>query len=304
MGAEMLLWMIVYTGMAMVVIRWLLRWNTAPMNRQLIRRFFLQHLLTLSPHLRVQAEHDDMITLLAGEQACLIHLEQLYHRCAEAPARIGLTIREAAQALVHSIMAGDVWPADWDRRVVPLLINDGALLPPDLLTRPLLGSLHTAYALPTEGALRWMTRQDADAVAMDVETLHTLALRNLERSCNMLTVNVPSRFADDRDRLVQFSTADGLDAARVLLPSFYQRFSPRFNDTGVLVAIPTRDSLAMVSVDDSALASLLAWRGAREHKRRAYPLYGDLLLVTEDGLYPWPPTTANASTAPAGDVQD
>ena len=135
-------------------------------------------------------------------------------------------------------------------------------------------------------AFRWVTRRMLTVDGVSAETLHDAALLNLERSCNMLVIDAVRGNREDHDRLLRFLTADGLDAARLLLPSFYERFSPRFGDTDLLVMIPSRDTLVMVGEKDQAYITWLARHGDGVSFDRAYPLFDQPLKVTEQGIEP------------------
>ena len=110
-----------------------------------------------------------------------------------------------------------------------------------------------------------------------------------ERSCNALVIEASGGEPHGEDRLLRFLTADGLDAVRIVMPSFYQRFSARFGDSDLLVAIPSRDTLSMIGSHDQALANILEWRSLRKRTGGAYPLSEELMLVSESGITLWPP---------------
>jgi len=292
------LWLLLFTSTMMLVFRWMLSWGTAFINRGTVRQFFLQRLAATRPDMRIIREDDHAIALQIDSQMCTVHLDQLYRRCAESPTQVNLFVRQAVAGLDNALQETDTVPNEWEQVVVPLLITLDMAHPDGLLFRPVFDTLAIGYALNMGGSFRWITQQAMTDAGIAFDHLHAIAMRNLERSCNMLVIESPQLAADGHERFVRFSTADGLDAARLLIPSFYQRFTSRFEDNDLLVAIPSRDSLAMVSTDDAALANMLAWRSAQERLHRAYPLYPLLLRVSEDGLAPWlPGESAPAATS-------
>lgn len=285
----MLFWMIVLVSVLMIMRR-VFTGGGGLVNRQTIRYLFLQRLASALPGMHMVEQHEDELVVRINDALCTIHLDQLYLRCLEMPADTILHIREAVAAMSDATQQADGVPADWEQQVVPLLLRSDSTVPVGLLITPVLDQLVIGYALATEKTFRWLTQPEVDAAHIDHAHLHAMAMRNLERSCNRLSIDAPGTRPDGSEQLLRFITGDGLDAARVLLPSFYQRFSPRFQDNNLLVTIPARDELAMVSQQDQTLVSMLTWRGAQEYAHRAYPLTGDLLLVTEHGLLSWPPS--------------
>ncbi len=271
----------------MLVMRWLMRRGTSPLNRQVVRQLFVERLTAIFPQGHVLYEDDEHVTLQCGEVRCTCYLTTIYRRCLEDPFRMVLFVREAVEAVQAALQESDRLPEDWADRVVPLLLHTEYPTPPDLVVRPLLGPLVVGYALACDGAFGWITRPRLAASAVTDEALHATALRNLVRSCSQLVIDAPPPLPDGRDRLLRFRTNDGLDAARLLLPDFYQRYSPRFGDVDLVVAIPTRDLLLLIPATDQAQASFLSWRIDAERRRSPRPLSAQLLVVGEAGISPW-----------------
>lgn len=286
---ETFVWLLLITGAMILLARWMRSWGAALINRPAIRQYFLQRLSAGHPDMQLVHATEEEALMRIGDRDCTLHFDQLYRRCSEAPTRTGTFVRQAIAGLEDALRDADALPADWEQQVVPLLLRLDAPAPPGLIVRPLVDVLAIGYALHTSSFFRWVTHEAVVTSEIDEEHLHAVAMRNLERSCNALVIDSPQLEADGRDRFLRFLTGDGLDAARVLLPTFYQRFTARFADSDLLVAIPSRDSLAMVSTEDHALANMLAWRSAYERARRAYPLYARLLHISEQGLIPWAP---------------
>lgn len=285
------IWLMVYTVAMIVVIRWLVSHGTAPISQQAIRHALLQRLSNHFPTLKVLDEQEDELVVQLSDQVCNIHLDHLFRRSSATPGKAGMLIRQAVDSLVLAIKEAAPQPSDWDTQLMPLLLRTDGVTPNDLLLRPLTDKLVIGYVLRTEYYLRWVTYQMASDAQISGETMHDIAIRNLERSCNALVVETDNVDEDGYNRWVQFNTQDGFDAARVLIPSFFQRFAPRFADTDLLVAIPSRDSVTIISSEDRGMASLLSWRVGHEYARSAYPLFDHLLLIGEEGvIIPWPVT--------------
>lgn len=276
----------------LVTLRWLVTWSLSPHNHQAIRYLFMQRLLAAFPSLVLLTDEDDCIAAQVGEHTCTLHLEALYRRCHEFPYQADLFIRETIQALQQACEESGGLPTDWQTRIMAQLLRVDAAPAPDIVRQPVIDSLAVGYMVEEESTLRWVTQQDLDVSGVTVAELHPYALRNLERSCNMLVIETLPPQPDGDDRVLRFTTHDGFDATRMLLPSFYQRFAPRFGDEDLLVGIPTRDTLIMVAALDHSHANLLSWRAGSEYTQHAYPLYDNLLRITENGLELWQPSGA------------
>jgi hypothetical protein len=291
-------WLLLLAGITMLMLRWLLAWSTTPLNAQAIRTLFIQYLLVMYRGAVLVAEDENSLSIRIGEVTCAFRLEQLFRRCLEYPQQTSQLIQQAIQGINAAFHDNDTLPEQWTDHVMATLINARSPMPPDIISRPFTETLVIAYTLDSKELLRWITTQDLAQAGINEETLHDLAVRNLERSCNALVIETQSTWSDSFDRLVRFSTTDGHDAARLLIPSFFQRFSPRFGDADLVVAIPTRDTLAMASAQDEDYARLLAWRVGKEYQKRAFPLYEGILKITEQGVTAWHPEEIDFETAP------
>lgn len=277
-------WMLFIACVTIFTLRLLLAWGRAPLNRQAIRQLLLERLSVNDERVVVLREVDELMTVQIGDRVCDIHLDALHRRCAESPFRTLLFVRQAAEALQEALAESDALPVDWENRVLPLLIPADAALPADLLTRPFIPALNVGYVVDGEETFRWITQDDLARWAIDGDRLIALAMRNLERSCSGLVIESPPPLPDGKERILGFQTGDGLDAARILIASFYTRFSPRFDNADLCVAIPNRDSLVITTADDQAQITMLNWQATRDHSHHAYPLLNGLLKVSETGI--------------------
>ncbi len=280
--------LILFGGLILLFVRRLLSAPQA-LNRQGVRVLFLQQMRDFRPDLQLLDETADRVSMQIGAQVCTVQFEQLYRRCAEQSARMGEFIQQAIDGIATSLLDDTTMPTNWAERVYPLLMRADSTIPPALLTDRVTTQLSLGYVIRNEHTFSWMTKEMLQQTPVSEDALHTLAIRNLERSCSNLVIDTPGEQADGQEHYLRFITADGLDAARVLIPSLHSRFAPRFHDDDLLVAIPTRDTLVMIGSHDGAIANFLGYRGTWEHNRRAFPVSDRLLLVTENGISPWPP---------------
>jgi hypothetical protein len=279
----MLSWALL-TVVAVALLRWLTTSQTPFLNHALLRTAFLQWLQSLRLDVLVLEEHEQHIRLAVGGRPCLVHLEQFYRQCAEAPGKAPVLARAAAGAVLQALDETDALPADWEARVVALWLPSGTPQEPALVRRPALPGLDLGYALEAGDTFRWLTEDELARWALDRDRLHDLALRNIERSCNRLVIDAREGMHDEQEVMLRFATGDGLDAARLSMASFFRRFSPRFQDTELLVAIPSRDSLYIIPADNQGAGGWLTWRSRQDHQQRPYPLLPAPLRVTEHGI--------------------
>jgi hypothetical protein len=284
MNSDFITWLVLGV-LAFLAVRWLTEGRALPVTRHTLRLSVLQWLLNLRPDIQVVDATDEALHLAVQDRTCTLHLEQLARRCAEWPAKTALLVQDAVAAFIQALDDRDGLPADWAERVVVLLLPEGAA-DAALLRRPLCAGVQVGYALELGASFRWVRTEDVLEAGVTVEALHAMAMRNLERSCNALVIDTREGEEDSEELMLRFATSDGLDAARLLVPSFYGRFGPRFDDTPLLVAIPSRDTLLIVSAEHPGIAGWLAWRAKHEHHRQAYPLLPTPLRVTEQGIEP------------------
>ncbi|MHB9130185.1 MAG: DUF1444 family protein [Armatimonadota bacterium] len=279
--------LVLLVGFTTFALRWLLAWGQQSLSHQTIRHMLLQRLLVSCHDATLISVGEELLSLRIGTETCAIHLDQLYRRCVEFPTQTGTFIRQIVQVVQLALADRPGLPEDWRQRVMALLLRTDTPAPPELVTRPYFDNLAIGYALHYEESFRWVTYPEIEEIGVTEEQLYEIGLRNLERSCSTLVIGAVWITPEGQDRMLRFNTQDGLDAARVLIPSFYQRFSPRFDDADVLVAIPTRDTLVMVSAQDTNQAGMITWRSEREHARAAYPLLETPFLITEHGSEMW-----------------
>lgn len=281
------------------VFRWLLDDNVALPGSLPFKNLFLQDLKSYDKSITVTREENDSIEILVDKQPLRIFLGHIFRSSMSFPMIAGSAISDAITALLRcKANYSPTLPVDWQRQLMPFLY-DGADDSIDIVTHQVAPDLFASFVINTTDTIRWLTRAEIDTTGLSTEELYLLAIKNLERSCNMLEMESITFVAENEDQevadnentesLVRFTTHDGFDATRVLIPSFFTRFSNRFGDSELLVGIPARDELVIMAFTDDAQANTLAERTQQEYERSPYPLYGGLLLVTENGISAWSP---------------
>lgn len=258
-------------------------------DKQSVISSFRRELLALEPAILIDSLTAEQGTFRRGELSCVVQFGQLMLRCAEIPARSGEIIRLAAEDIITALQQHATEMTNWHEKLVPLLYHSVQPLPAEVLRDSFVDELQIVYVLNFPENFRYITDNDLLIFEICRDELRELAIDNLERSCNRLEIDTPGPDSEGDERMLRFTTGDGLDATRLLIPSFFQRFSPRFDDTNLLVTIPTRDTLVIFSERDAPLAKMLSLRNSAEMNYRAYPLYHKIMLVDENAVTVWHP---------------
>jgi hypothetical protein len=269
------------------LLRWLLTKDEEPTSRRLVRTFFMDGLRDSLPGMQGPVEEGDGVRFSYALRQGYVSLEQLYRRCEEHPDETGWIVRRAVLAVQRAMEDPDGLPGNWRDLVYPQLIEEEATRPDDLITRPFVDELIICYILDSTDTFRLVRTADLSLAKVTEEDLHTAAMRNLDRSGAGVGIDTLNAESDEHDTLLRFHSGDGLDAARLLMPGFFSRYSPRFGDTDLLVAIPTRDVMVVLADRDPAQATFLALRVDQEQRSRAYPLHSRLLRVSAEGVRSW-----------------
>lgn len=152
-----------------------------------------------------------------------------------------------------------------------------------LALRPVLGGALTVALIVGYGdRARYVREDELSRWRVSAEEALRVALANLAAR------SATARFArvdTSSGPLVLARTGDGLDGARLLLPTLHEVLAPELGSP-FLVAAPHRDALWACAVEPPALRAALASR-VREDAARAPHRIGDrLFLVTSSGIRP------------------
>jgi uncharacterized protein YtpQ (UPF0354 family) len=179
----------------------------------------------------------------------------------------------------------------WDearRRILPRLLPTSfeASLPDDsrgrgeLAIQPLLPTLRVSLILGYEGRARFVRRDELDAWGHGFEDALECAIDNLaERSSEARFARVET----DEGPLVVARSGDGLDAARLLLPSLHDVLSAELGSP-FLASVPHRDTLLAAPTTPAELVDALRHKTADDAARAPHRISATLFLVGRDGL--------------------
>jgi hypothetical protein len=153
-----------------------------------------------------------------------------------------------------------------------------------VLRRVLLeGELELLVALDTGRTLRFLNPDDLSQwEGVSEEDVFFYARENLLALAEELQMQALAG-ADGTPKAVIIAIGDSYDASRVMLPGLYERLSQVLGEE-LLVGLPNRDFLIVLSADDGELVSNVAAQVRVDAETRPYPISGKLYRLTATGL--------------------
>jgi uncharacterized protein YtpQ (UPF0354 family) len=153
-----------------------------------------------------------------------------------------------------------------------------------VLRRPLLdGELELFAALDTGRTLRFISSEDLAAwEGVSEDDVFFYARENLLALSSELEMQALAG-QDGTPRAVIIATGDSHDAARIVLPQFYEKLATVLGPN-LLAGIPNRDFLIVLSADDAELVGQVAAQVKVDAESRPYPISGKLYKLSASGL--------------------
>lgn len=197
------------------------------------------------------------------------------------------TARAAIDKLVTMLPGGAAAAGlAWDEArmvLLPRLVPPGFFedLRSTLACRTLLGgALSCAFILGYEGRARYVRSDELARWNVDPEAALATALENLAlRSDRARFVRVDT----PEGPMCVARTGDGLDGARLLLPTLHSVLAPELGSP-ILAAAPHRDALLLCAAEPPALRAALARRVQHEHARAPHRIGDAIFVVAATGL--------------------
>ncbi len=154
----------------------------------------------------------------------------------------------------------------------------------NVLRRPLVDKeLELFAAVDTGRTLRFLTRDDLerwDGVSED--NIFFFARENLLAISEQMELQALAG-PDGNPRAVIIATNDSHDAARVVLPQFYEKLAAVLGPN-LLAGIPNRDFLIILTADDPQLVQDVSSQVKIDAETRPYAISGKLYRLTANGL--------------------
>ena len=277
-----LFWNILSLVVIFLILRQFVAGQSNNSARSMVRKLLEIKLRSLISDISISLTADDTIICITGDNRVIIHVEQLSRMCTMKPTNIRDFISNAAISIQNalSIKNDDERIKD---KIILLFTRDDSSIPTFFTRKEFYPGLSLLYAVDHGSSFQYIDHRFQHEYNLNTDDLHALALANLERSCNRLKIAALEAF-DSGDRFIRFTTNDGLDAVRMLIPSFYTRFSPRFNNENVYVLILGRDYLVMTGEKDKDYLSWLTTIGNTKKAYRPYPITDVQFMVTENNI--------------------
>jgi uncharacterized protein YtpQ (UPF0354 family) len=249
--------------------------------RGMVRKLLEIKLKNLFSDIKISFSVDDTLICVINDNRVIIHVDQLSRICASKPSKINDFINSAMESIQDAIVPYD--DENIKDRIYPLFTRDDNNIPVFFAKHDFYPGLSLLFAIDRGKSFQYIDHKFQHNFNLEINNLHSQSLINLERSCNRLKISSLEAF-ENGDRFIRFITNDGLDAARMLIPSFYQRFSPRFNNENIYVLILGRDYLVMTGEQDKDYLNWLTTIDSAKKAYRPYPITDVQFLITEDNI--------------------
>ncbi len=277
-----LLWHILSLIIVFIILRQFVAGKHNNSAKSMIRKLLEIRLKTLFTDIQFSLTIDETIICVINGNRVIIHVEQLSRMCSMKPNNIMDYINKTADSIKIAVTEKED-DLNIKDKIIPLFTRDDNGIPTFFTKHDFYPGLSLLYAVDNGSSFQYIDHKMQNQLNIDTEELHKLALINLERSCNRLRIAALEAF-DNGDRFIKFTTGDGLDAARLLIPSFYTRFSPRFNNENIFVLILGRDYLVMTGDNDKDYLNWLTTIGNTKKAYRPYPITDVQFMVTENNI--------------------
>lgn len=266
--------------------------NGHVLNREAFAAYIVTQLDAIDA-VSVLDRNDLDLTLRVGATELHLNLENFFNAYTEAPEQIeDITVR-VVEAVEHLKLARDIKSfAALRERVFPML-KPIALLAvvrerqlPLLVYRPFLADLIITYVIDEPSSVAYINEEHLDHWGITEQELHDEALANLRQrtigGTNYTTAG------EGVQRIFIFSTQDGYDATRLLLPEILEQWREKMPGR-MVIGIPNRDFLIAFSDTDRNILANVARQIQADSAERSYGLTDQLftLINGEVRAYTW-----------------
>lgn len=165
------------------------------------------------------------------------------------------------------------------RLVAPAMLREAG---PGLFARPTANDVAVALVLAYDGRSRFVRARELEGWSLRADDALGLAIANLAAR------SATARFArldTEAGPMIVARTGDGLDSARLLLPTLPDVLAPELGDP-FLAAVPHRDALIACAQGSAPLRAALAARAREDALRAPHRITDALFRVAQSGLAP------------------
>ncbi|MCU0492199.1 MAG: DUF1444 family protein [Chloroflexaceae bacterium] len=249
--------------------------------------------LLTSPDVTILARNDLDLTLRVGETDLHFNLENFYTAYQADHGQLKQIVARAVQSVRSFRAARNIQTfAELQARVYPMLKPAALLVTvrerqlPMLAYRPFLAELIVTYVIDEPSSVAFINEEHLERWEMNEQELHDHALENLRRRTSETAKY--TTLGEGAQRLFIFSTQDGYDATRLLLPEMLMEWRSALPGN-MVIGIPNRDFLIAFSDADRTVLANVARQVQTDAVERSYGLTERLftLVAGEIREYEW-----------------
>lgn len=159
---------------------------------------------------------------------------------------------------------------------------------PQFVGTPWVGGLAILYVVDERQAYWYVREELRDKWELTEDSLHDLALANLERYFEERPMEFTLAGSEDGPRLLVPSRPDAYNSARLLSGRFHSKLREVLGPT-FAVGLPSRDFLVAINLDSPEAVEEVRQRVEDDFRQMDHPLSDKLLLVTRDGVAEYAP---------------
>jgi uncharacterized protein YtpQ (UPF0354 family) len=149
---------------------------------------------------------------------------------------------------------------------------------PMLIYRPFLGELIVSYVIDETSSVAYVNEEHLERWAIGDQDIHAAALANLRRRTE--TMVQYTTVGDGNQRLYMYSSQDGYDATRILLPELLEQWQAQISGR-MVIGIPNRDFLIAFGDSDQIVATNILRQIQVDAQQKAYGLTDQLFMIEQ-----------------------
>ncbi|NBU63553.1 MAG: DUF1444 family protein [Chloroflexia bacterium] len=246
---------------------------------------FVAHIILTLPELDIEISDvqftDGHIVITRGDESVAIDIEpfeRAYRRRPDAVDAVLSTLLRVSRGEKgiadpgYNAIANQIIPQLKPIALLAELVERGA---EPIIYRLFLADLIITYAIHDGNRLSYLTETQLARWNVSEHTVHAQAITNLHNRSQ----HVPYHKAGSASQqVIVFNVNDGLDAARILLPDIILAAS---NDIpgDIVIGIPNRDFLVIISADDPDRVAAVALQITRDMRQHAHGLSNRLFTI-------------------------
>lgn len=235
---------------------------------------------TTFPDEKFESSTDPLVINHGEAQLGLQNLYALYAREPLGPEERDAHIREHFWRILEAIGAVDADASDWNEARhgvrVQFIRSEYANRFP-VITYPFAREIVIAVAIDRPHAYSYVSQKDLERWAVTADSLYQEAIANLQEASAGIQIHA----TEAPERLLAIQTADGYDAARLLLPAMRELAINHLGEP-YYAAIPNRDFLIMwSSANSEEFQGLVRNQVRQDFGSQPYPLTPTVFVVTD-----------------------